>query len=73
MIPVADFGGALVCVLGTIAQLLVGRRLRIPPLLNYLIALGILFIYPCDEENMMQAVRHPIPKGCMHQLVLPYM
>lgn len=61
IIPVADFGGALVCVLGTVAQVFIGRRLRIPPFLNYPIALGILFIYLCDEENMIPAVRRMLP------------
>jgi hypothetical protein len=61
MIPIADFGGTLVCVLGTVAQVFIGRRLRIPPFLNYSIALGIFFIYLCDEENMIPAVRRMLP------------
>jgi uncharacterized protein len=58
-----DITGAFVCLLGTLAQVFVGRRLKIRPLINYSIALGILFIYFCDEENMIPAVRRMLPEA----------
>jgi uncharacterized protein len=61
-IRVADVAGALVCLLGVIAQIFIGRRLRVRPLLNYSLALGMLFIYLCDEENMIPAVRRMLPR-----------
>jgi uncharacterized protein len=60
---IADTTGALVCLIGTIAQVFIGRRLHVRPLVNYSIAIGILFIYLCDEENMIPAVRRMLPKA----------
>ncbi len=61
IIPIADVAGAIICVLGTIAQIFLGRRLRVPAILNYSIAFAVLFIYFCDEENMVPAVRRMLP------------
>jgi uncharacterized protein len=60
---IADTTGALVCLIGTIAQVFIGRRLHVRPLVNYSIAIGILFIYLCDEENMIPAVRRMLPEA----------
>jgi predicted MPP superfamily phosphohydrolase len=63
LFSVPDITGAFVCLLGTIAQAFIGRRLNVRPLINYSIALGILFIYFCDEENMIPAVRRMLPEA----------
>lgn len=60
-LPVADLTGAAICVLGSIAQVFVGRRLRIPSFVSYSIAFAVVFIYLCDEENMIPAVRRMLP------------
>jgi uncharacterized protein len=58
-----DITGAFVCLLGTLAQVFIGRHLKVRSLINYSIALGILFIYFCDEENMIPAVRRMLPEA----------
>ena len=56
-----DVADALVCVLGAVAQLFIGRRLKVRPVLNHAVTAAMVFIYFCDEENMIPAVRRMLP------------
>lgn len=61
-----DLAGALICVCGAIAQVFLGRRCigrhaRFWQVLNNVLAAGLVFIFFCDEENMIPAVRHILP------------
>ena len=59
--PISDIPGFLTCILGLVAQIFLGRRLKIPAIINWPVAAEILIIYLSTEENMIPPLRRAMP------------
>ena len=60
-IPIVDIPGVVICLLGLISLILLGRRLRISAFLTVPLTVIPFFIFLCTQENLVPAVRRMLP------------